>query len=224
MQASDLRPARDFARNFGVKCIAYGDPGSGKTPVASTCPNPVMLACEPGLRSMATSNVPTWEGYTAQRVDEFFRWFFTSTEVKKFDTLVVDSISQMAEIYLQESIKTKKHGLQAYGEMAKNVMDHLRPLYFTQHKNTYLIAKQQLIEDNGVKLRRPYFPGNQLNVDIPHMYDAILHLGLHNVPSVGKVKAFRCHESMEILARDRSGALTEFEQPNMADIFKKCMA
>ena len=108
MNLSSLKPASEFAKNYGVKAIVYGSAGSGKTPIINTCPNPVLLACEPGLLSLRGSKVPTWEAYSADKVDEFFEWFFKSNETKKFDTLAIDSISQMAELYLQKALKEDK--------------------------------------------------------------------------------------------------------------------
>ena len=172
---NSLKPASEFAKNYGVKSIVYGPAGSGKTPIINTCPNPVLLACEPGLLSMRGSKVPTWEAYSADKVDEFFDWFFKSNETKKFDTLAIDSISQMAELYLQKALKEVKHGLQAYGTMATQTLAQLNALYFTKEKHTYLIAKQEIITD-GFAYKRPYFPGKQLPIEMPHKFDEILHL------------------------------------------------
>src|ERR1019366_853967 len=124
MKMSDLRPARDFAINFGVKSVVYGPAGSGKTPIINTCPRPVLLSCEPGLLSMRGSNVPTWQGYTPETINAFFEWFFKSDETKNFDTLAIDSNTYMAQIYLQSALKTNKHGLAAYGEMATETLKH----------------------------------------------------------------------------------------------------
>lgn len=223
MNANDLRPARDFALQFGVKSIVYGGAGTGKTPLLNTAPRPLLLACEPGLLSMRGSNVPTWEAYTAPRIDEFFKWFFNSSEVKNFDTLGIDSTSQMADTYLQEAAKTIKHGLQQYGEMATRTMNHLRTLYFTRQKHTYLICKEEILNINNVQYRRPYFPGKQLNVDVPFMFDAILHLAKVPIPNVGEQLAFRCIGSYDVMARNRMGTLNEFEPPDFNSIVQKCM-
>ena len=225
MQQSDLRPAKEFAQNFGVKALIYGPAGTGKTPLINTAPRPLLLACEPGLLSMRGSNVPTYPAYTAAKIDEFFKWFFGSTEVKNFDTIAVDSVSQMADIYLQEASKTIKHGLQQYGEMATRTMNQLRALYFTQYKHTYLICKEEVITLNNIQIRRPFFPGKQLPVDIPHMFDAILHLNKVMIPGVmGEQLAFRCIGSYDVLARNRTGTLAEFEPPNFSEIVRKAMA
>ena len=224
MKMSDLRPARDFAINFGVKSVVYGPAGSGKTPIINTCPRPVLLSCEPGLLSMRGSNVPTWQGYTPETINAFFEWFFKSDETKNFDTLAIDSTTYMAQIYLQSALKTNKHGLAAYGEMATETLKHLNTLYYTKNKHTYLIAQQEIINENGVTIRRPYYPGRQLPIELPHKYDQILQLDIQNVPGVGQVKAFRCVGSIDVLARDRTGMLAEFEPPDFSAIIRKAMS
>lgn len=223
MNLTNLRPARDFAVAFGVKSVVFGPAGSGKTPVINTCPRPVMLACEPGLLSMRNSTVPTWAAQTATQIDEFFAWFFKSNEVKNFDTLAIDSTSQMAEIYLVEAERTNKHGLAAYGEMNRQVLKHLETLYYFPQKHTYLIAKQEIITENGLTIKRPYYPGKELPIKLPHKYDQILQLDLQSVPNVGTVKAFRCRSSINVIARDRTGQLDEFEPPDFAALVKKAM-
>lgn len=230
MQQSSLRPAGEFASQYGFKSIIYGPPGSGKTPVINTAPRPVMLVTEPGMLSMRGSKVPAWQGFTAEAIDEFFKWLFHSNETKNFDTVAIDSVSQMADVYLQAALGKKTsggnqaHGLKAYGEMATNTMSHLRSLYFLQHKHTYLVCKQfEGVDSNNILMRKPFFPGQQLPVDVPHMYDAILHFGIHSVPGVGQVRSFQCSQSIDTVARDRSGKLAEYEQPDFGLLVRKAM-
>src|SRR6202035_3954656 len=125
MDQRNLRPARDFALMYGVKGLIYGSPGSGKTPILATAPRPLLLATEPGLLSMRNSTVPTYLGYDAASIDEFFKWFFNSAETKNFDTIAVDSTSQMAEIYVLDAQKHNKHGFKPYGEANPRTMEHL---------------------------------------------------------------------------------------------------
>lgn len=223
MNLASLRPAKEFAINYGFKSLVYGPPGSGKTPVMNTAPRPVLLACEPGLLSMRNSNVPTYLGYDAKSIDEFFSWLFNSNETKNFDTVGIDSITQMCEHYLTAAEKTNKHGLSAYGEMANRSMAQLDGLYFTKYKHTYLICKEAATETNRILIRKPYFPGRELPIKIPHRYDAILRLATHNVPGMGGMKAFRCIASIDEDARDRTGMLAEFEPPDFSKLVGKAM-
>jgi hypothetical protein len=223
MNMSDLKAAGEFSRRYGAKAIVYGPPGSRKTPLINTCPRPLMLACEPGMLSMRGSTVPTFQAFTASAIDEFFAWFFSSNERKNFDTLAIDSTSQMADVYLQESLNgsgAKRHGLAAYGEMATRTLKQLRPLFFTENIHTYLIAKE------GTKdgMKWPYFPGQQLLTEVPHMYDFILYLGIQNVPGMGNVSAFRCNQAMDVLARSRTGNLNDYEPPDFGALIRKAMS
>lgn len=226
MDAKDLRPASTFAASSGCKALIFGAPGSAKTPLISTAPRPVLLACEAGLLSMKGSNVPTWQAFTGDRIDEFFRWLFTSAEAKNYDTVAIDSASQLADVYLQEALSgksksgNKAHGLAAYGIMATAVMDHLRPLYYLQNKHTYVICKETEVST----MKRPYFPGQQLNAEVPHLYDFILHLGIKNVPGVGNTLAFQCNQTYDVLSRNRTGNLSDYEQPDFGKLVQKAMA
>lgn len=224
MDQRSLKPAGTLAQRFGVKALIYGPPGTGKTPVFNTAPRPLLLVVEPGMLSMRGSNIPSFEAYTAATINEFFTWFFQSTETKNYDTLGIDSVSQMAEIILTDELKINKDGRKAYGEMSRKVMEKINGLYFFPQKHLYLIAKQTMVEEAGVSKRRPYFPGQDLNVKIPHLFDEILHLGLHNIPGVvGAQKAFCTAEQFDLLARDRSGQLAAYEPPDLSALFTKAM-
>ena len=240
MNIKDLKPVSTLAANYGVKMVVYGGPGVGKTPIISTAPRPIMLVHEPGMLSMRTfKNIPAFEGYTVDKIDEFYDWFLGSAEAKNFDTLAIDSISEFAEIVLKHETKTNKDGRKVYGELSRKVMQRMSELYHLRGKHIYLIAKQTEIEDslpptivNGkmipgttIKRKRPYFPGQDLNVKVPHLYDLFLHVNRVQFPGlVEPIACFRTKETVEIFARDRSGVLDEFEPTDLKHIFNKIAA
>lgn len=221
MNINSLKPAKEFAQVYGVKAVIYGPPGGGKTPVVNTAPRPILLAIEPGLLSMRGSNVPTWLAPTTDLIDEFFKWFEHSAEAKNFDTLAIDSSSQMCDVALEAAKKKHSHGLQQYGAMAEYVMPYMRRMYFMREKHMYFIAKQEVSPEG---IMRPYYPGKQLPTDIPHLYDCILRLAKVNVPGHGEARAFQCNESFNIVARNRTGNLADFEPPDFGALVKKAMS
>lgn len=226
MQASDLRPAGQLAQRYGVKILCFGPPGSGKTPAIMTAPNPVLLATEPGLLSLRGSNVPTWEAGSADRVEDFRKWFFGSNEARKFDTLCVDSVSQMAEHYLTRAEANNKHGMAAYGQMADDAFAFISALYYQREKHVYLVCKEEVMADGW---RRPYFPGKELNAKVPHLYDVILRAAFTLVPGHGEAYAFLTTPSQNWFCRSRQSPheppkLAAFEPQNIKAIIDKLMA
>lgn len=227
MQQADIRNASDFALQYGCKALVYGPPGSGKTPLSQTAPRPFYIAVEPGMLSLRGSTMPAYVADTVEKIEGVFAWLYSSKDAKTYDTIVIDSISQMCELYLaQESSKksasgNKVDGKAAYGEMARKCLFHLTNLYFMREKHTYLICKQGYQEIDGVNCLTPYFPGKDLNIKVPHLYDFVLRLDKFFIQGVGQRQALRCIGSMAELARDRSGRLSEFEPCDLAALFKK---
>ena len=233
MSSPEIKAAREHATLFGVKALIYGPAGVGKTPIIASAPRPLLLSIEPGLLSMRNSDVPTTLAHDAKAIDDFFKWFFNSNETKAYDTLGIDSASYMASVYLLAATRgtskqgNKKHGMAAYGEMADNVMEHLRTLFYVKEKHVYLICKEEIADVDYQSLRRPYFPGNVLNTDLPYLYDFILRLGKYNsIPGAppGEHLAFQCVGNMNVLARNRTGNLNEYEPPNFSDLVNKAMS
>ncbi len=221
MNIRDLRPAKDFAVKFGAKFLVHGAPGSGKTPICNTAPRPVLGFSEPGMLSMRNSNIPSIPLFTPKAIDDFFAWATSSTEMRNFDMLCLDSISQMAEVYLEDAKQRRADGRAAYGLMSERMFGWLSKLYFQQNLHLYLICKQ--MTQDGTSILVPYFPGKDLNTRVPHLFDIILHLANHNIPGHGQHKAFRAFGATDALCRDRSGSLAEYEPPNLTDMINKVM-
>ncbi len=225
MNINQLRPANQLAMRYGVKCVMYGGPGTGKTPLLNTAPRPVLVVVEPGMLSMRNSNIPCWEAYTMERFKEFADWLKNSSEAKNFDTVGVDSASQLAEISLTAKLLSNKDGRKAYGEMSREIMGYMNDWFYMPQKHIYLIAKQMTVDEGGTSVRKPYFPGQDLNVKVPHMYDEVLHLGPERHPNFqNPITAIRCKGTFDCVARDRSGRLDEIEEPHLERLFAKCMS
>jgi AAA domain len=223
MNASDLRPASQIAQLYGVKMLAYGGPGTGKTPLVQTAPYPVVMATEPGLLSLRNTNVPVWEAYTYPRMIEFYRWLLQSSEARQFQTVCIDSVSQMAEQRLNELWPQAKDKRQAYGEMSRNIMEILTGIYYARYMHVYLIAKQGELDINGVSRVRPFFPGQDLNVKVPHLYDLVLHVEYLPDPTGKTQRVFRTRDNYYTTARDRTGTLDEIEYAHLGNVIAKVM-
>lgn len=230
----DFVPANQLAGQYGVKVMAFGPPGGGKTPLIMTAPRPAMLVLEPGMLSMRQEAAKGIAAYSAiddlAKADDWFTWAFNSAEAKNFDTLCVDSWSEYAEICLRHYQKTDKHGQAAYGKMLQHVMSKARSLFYYRYKHVYLICKEGKIPEDGMMKSKPVFPGQALNVDMPHLYDEIWRVGDHQIAGVmgpiagGLTPSILCRTSGDLFARDRSGRCNQYEPKDLNALFRKIMA
>lgn len=225
MKANQLQAAGSFAKQYGVKMLGYGAAGAGKTPLVNTAPRPVLMFCESGMLSMRGSTIPAWKAENMAQIDEFFDWVFRSNETKQFDTICIDSVSEMSEIFIKEELKRNRDGRKAYGEMARKMLEHLTGLYHLKNKHVYLIAKQAIVEEEGTQTKRPYFVGQELNIRVPHLYDLVAYIGKATIVGVPQPQvAIRTAATFGINARDRSGKLDELEPPHLGNLFAKAMS
>lgn len=222
--------ANQLAGQYGIKAVITGPAGSGKTPLMATAPRVIVLALEPGYRSVRNQNFPCWNAINSLKdADDFFDWAFGSNEAKAFDTFGFDSWSQYCDLVLAKYKANKSHGLQAYGFMAEHVYKNAEKLFYLQQKHVVMNCKQEIVEVPGpgpdpIKYTRPYFPGKNLIVQIPHLYDEFWQLDEFIVPGVnGKTTALLTKRRNDRLVRSRSGNLNEYEPPNLTDVFAKAM-
>ena len=229
ISAKDFRPVSEFATQLGCKVVLFGRPGSGKTPLAATtAPRPLLLLSEPGTLTLRGQSIPAFPAFSPERIKDFFTWFFSdSREVANYDTLIWDSASAGAEIYLDKELRkgsasgNKSHGQAAYGAMSFAMMDHLSKLYYMPRKHIIIIAHRAVVEDSGVQMARAIFPGKQLNTFVPHLFDGVFQLDKY--PQFGAAPMLQCTDSFDVMARDRSGRLLQFEPPHFGNIFTKMM-
>ena len=90
-----------------VKALIYGESGVGKTKLAATAPTPLILNAEGGLLSLAGDNLDSVDITTVDDIMEIYQFLTESEDAKKYETIIIDSISEVAEVYL--SALKEKH-------------------------------------------------------------------------------------------------------------------
>lgn len=220
--ASMLQPVSSLIQRYGVKAIIYGGPGTGKTPMITTAPYPVHCFSEPGMLSIRSYQGPGYIADTYAKMRDFVLWATLSNEAKQFQTKCFDSLSQMCQIILDEEKKVNKDGRKAYGIMGDKIMEMMNWLFFAQDCNVVLLAKETLLEIEGMgKKYRPMFPGQQLDAQIPHLFDSIWRLEYAPDGKGGTQRVIRTKENFQAFARDRSGNLAELEHADLTYLLNK---
>ena len=219
--AINLRSTSDIHAD-GVKIVVYGQAGAGKTSLIPTLPNPVIISAEGGLLSIQDANLPFIEITNMDELKETFMWVSQSAEAKGFESVAIDSISEIAEVVLAHEKRINKDGRAAYGEMQIQVIDIMRAFRDLRGKHVYFSAKAEKSQDEtGRILYAPSMPGNKLSQQIPYLVDEMFALRVEKDADGVTHRALLCDSDGLWLAKDRSGKLASWEAPDLGAIITK---
>lgn len=213
-----------------VKMLTYGDAGVGKTVLASTAPNPIIISAESGLLSLAHLDIPVIEVKTLDDVSEAYQFITESADAKQFETICLDSITEVAEVMLSTYKKVDKDPRKSYGALADHMSTLIRSFRDLENKHVYFSAKQTRLEDDftGVSTFRPAMPGKTLTNGVPFFFDLVMAMRIgEETDDDGKVTKYRYLQTqpdMQYIAKDRSGRLDEIERPDLSFIINKILS
>jgi len=216
-----LKSTKDLHTN-GVKLLVYGQAGAGKTSLIRTLPNPVVFSAEGGLLSLAQDNIPFIEVTDMATLTEAYKWVTESDDAKQFDSVALDSISEIAEVVLSSEKKKSKDPRQAYGALQEIIGDLIRAFRDIQGKNVYFSAKLEKQSDElGRMLYWPSMPGNKTGQQLPYYFDEVLALRVEKDADGQTQRALMCDSDGLWTAKDRSGRLDAWEAPDLGAIINK---
>ena len=205
----------------GVKLLVYGQAGSGKTSLIPTLPTPIVLSAEGGLLSIQDANLPYIEISTMDDLKEAYEWMGTP-EGLKFESVAIDSVSEIAEVCLNAEKKIAKDPRQAYGAMQEQMSDIIRAFRDLPGRHVYMSAKLEKSQDEmGRILYAPSMPGNKVGQSLPYFFDEVLALRVEKDADGNTQRALMCDSDGLWTAKDRSGKLSSWEAPNLSDIIAK---
>jgi phage nucleotide-binding protein len=215
-----LQTTKDIAV-LGVKLLVYGAAGAGKTTLVKTLPKPIVLSAEAGLLSLSDEDIPYIEISSVSDLQEAYNWLI-SEEGSEYQTICLDSISEIAEVVLGYEKKNSKDPRQAYGAMQEQVTDLIRAFRDITGKHVYFSAKLEKTQDEmGRILYTPSMPGNKTGQQLPYFFDEVLALRVEKNNEGITERALQCDSDGTWTAKDRSGKLDPWEAPDLGLIISK---
>lgn len=205
--AIKIQKTKDIDDN-GVKCVVYGGAGVGKTRLCATAPKPIIISAESGLLSLKDVDCDFIEINKLSDLEEAYRYLLKSNE---YETICVDSLSEIAEVVLAELIPSHKDKRQAYGEMAEAMMPMLKRFRDIKGKNVIFTVKMISVQDEETEkvTQELFIPGKVLGNQIPYLVDELFKLGVDRKG----VQTMNTKPDRSSFAKDRSGALDAIVKP-----------
>jgi len=204
-----------------LNVLVYGRSGVGKTKLIETAPKPIIISTEQGLLSIAGTGIPVLEVEIVDDLYEAYNFINTAKNLKKYKTVCLDSISDIAEAVLSDLKKTKKDPRAAYGELNTTIADVIRK-FRDLPTSTYFIAKSETYENSaGMQAMRPSMPGKSLTNGLSFFFDEVLALRINEDDEDNTYRYLQTQPTLTVDAKDRSGNLNKIEKPDLKILFKK---
>lgn len=230
-----------LVEDSGVKMISYAEAGVGKTVLLATLPRVVIISAEGGLLSLKKENLDRIYGAsglpyatdfmtivvkTPNDVKEAYEWCIHPDTQQYFDSIGIDSLSEIGELALAHYKPLHKDPRKAYGDMQDFVLEYVKKFRDIPGKHVYMSAKMGKEKDEitGQFLWGPKMPGQQLGPALPYLFDEVFRYQIMTAADGSKARVLQTQPGLSDSAKDRSGALAEFEYPHLGCIINKIKA
>lgn len=213
----------DLAKTAHVKVLVYGKSGMGKTHLISTAPRPFVLSAESGLLTLRKFSIPYTILKTRQDVYNVFTWLKTDPGARaNIGTVCLDSLTEIADLFLAEIKASCKDGRQQYGLLLDQMTGVIRDFRDLDY-DVYMSAQQEYDKDEytGMMINRAKMPGRQLGASLPYFFDEVFQISEQTTPQGQSYRVLRTKADPANDAKDRSGALDAIEEPHLGKIFSK---
>jgi hypothetical protein len=234
MMHAKIKSVYQLTEQTGVKVIVYGRPGMGKTRLCATAPNPLILSAESGLLSLRKMiretqvDLPAWEIASLADLAEAYEFVTKSAEAKKtFQTICLDSITEIAEIILKHEKEKTRDGRKAYGELYDHVVGLIRDFRNLPNYHVYFAAQEETNKDGltGAIYRQASFPGQRLSGASLYQFDEVFQ-AFKGVDPTNNTEYFalQTQATAQVEAKDRSGMLAPVEYPDLTHLIGKIVS
>lgn len=221
----EVKSTRNYLEE-GVNILVYGGPGVGKTwQMGTLAPagfSPLLLDVEGGLLTLASKGIDL-PYVTIRNLDDLanvISWLKTP-EADCYDTVCLDSISELSKIILADSKLQVKDGRQAYGMLKDTLLAIVKSLC-NLPKNLYVTAQIGKVQDDT---GRVFFgastEGQQVAPQLEYIFSEVF-VARSERDKDGNVNRFlQTIADGQYSAKDRSSKLAAYEYVGVGEILRR---
>jgi hypothetical protein len=228
-------------KNYGadrLKCLVFGSSGAGKTTLISTAEEPVLIiSFESGLLSIAGKDIDVIDATTddagnllpkgdrINRLKEVYQFLLTEDARAKYKWIAIDSLTELAQNIIEDlhtKFTDRKDGFVMWGEYAKEIKGIIKAFRDLPYYSVIFTALAT--EDKDESARRYYKINVQgkISEELPAYFDEVFYLFVKDNDDGTSTRKLLCKAHAAVpFAKDRSGKLSEFEEPNLTTIAHK---
>lgn len=211
------------------KILIHGASGVGKTKLGETTDSPIYISTESGLLSVKKNKYPVIKIDNHIDLEEAYDIVTTDPRAMKRKTIILDSITDMAQVtlaYFKENpVDGNTHPQAAYGQLADSLLPLIKKFRDIPDRHVYFIARTKYEKDefSGITSWVPSMPGQVLLQALPYEFDLVLAMRVGQNEEGEDYRYLQTKSCIQYLAKDRSGKLDEQEEPDLKKLFKKAL-
>jgi len=167
-----IKPQQLVSKN--LKVLLYGQSGVGKTYLAGSCENAVILDLEKGSSSAKNKNIDVITVDNAKVFREAIEW----AKEQPYDTIIIDSFTRYSEmlfVALSQLYPDKRDSMKLWGDFDTVSRQRLEDILGIE-KNIVLTMLEEQIVDGGSLKKFPMYKANKFKMMIPSYFDLVSHL------------------------------------------------
>jgi len=172
MDFKPIKPKELVSKN--LKALLYAQSGAGKTYLAGSVENAVVLDLEKGSASAKNKNIDVIPISNAGEFREALKW----AKEQPYDTIVIDSITRYSEmlfVALSQLYPDKKDSMKLWGDFDLVSRQRIEQILDID-KNIIMTALEEQINDGGILKKHPMYKANKFKMMLPSYFDFVGHI------------------------------------------------
>lgn len=183
-----------------IRALIYGPAGCGKTVFAGTAPKAIYASAEGGLLSIADKAPEYVDIKTLKDLRDLLS--FLKTQKHSYETVVIDSITEINEI-IKSKLEDKREGgqlqLQDWGVLAREITDILRSFRDLPMNVVFIAQEAYITDEDKIKKVVPSLNGKAAT-GIAYYMDIVGYVNIEN----DGTRWIQTSSDKKLLTKDRS--------------------
>lgn len=205
--------------------LLYGKSGIGKTHQLSTLENPLLIDLENGSKSLSSHDIDMIkiEGETALDKLLMLNKAINFIKTSDYKTVVFDSFTELSEIILEDckvKMPDARNSLQRWGMYKERIELSIKILRDIPNKNIFLTCLEKTEKDEVGRMYKTVDLSGSIVNKFPQYFDLVMaYRFIERDDKIARI--FQTGADLNYVAKDRSGRLDIYENPNLQEILNK---
>lgn len=217
-----------------MTCLVIGGFGKGKTSLLRTIPEEersIVISVESGLlcvRDLVVSGrVEGFEITEWKDVYEVFGILVSDKYRSRYKWAFIDSLTEIAAlcvVALKKEFPNPKDAIKMWGVYSERMTEMIKAFRDMPHYNVVFTALDEVSTDElGRRYTEASMQGKKVKELLPSYFDEVFYLDIFKDDEGNDVRKFVTQPIDDLPAKDRSGKLDVYEEPDLSKIAGKIM-